>query len=102
MWMYASDPKEGVKGISCFYEGLIEMLWKMFPLHSELHQRWRMHLFMAGASLECEYTKSGYVTNETKSHWDLIEQHQNDNYLGVPASHPNVAVAYPPPENTFF
>ena len=107
MWMYASEPyasgpNGGIKGVSRFYENLIEMLWKMFPLHSEFHQRWRMTLFISGASLECEYTVSGWVTSETKVYWDNVERNPNDNYPGVATPYPNVAVNFPVPPDTFF
>ena len=102
MWMYASEPdKNGTKGVSRYYEKFIDMLWKMFPGHSEFHQRWRMHLFISGASLECQYTVSGYVTDETKVIWSNIDRHQNDNYPGAAAAYQNVVVEYPVPAGFF-
>ena len=102
MWMYASEPdKNGTKGVSRYYEKFIDMLWKMFPGHSEFHQRWRMNLFISGASLECQYTVSGYVTEETKSIWANIERFPNDSYPGAAAAYPNIVVAYPVPAGFF-
>ena len=102
MWMYASEPdKSGTKGVSRYYESLIKMLWKMFPQHSEFHQRWRMHLFIAYTSLECQYTVSGYVTNETRTIWSNIESNQKDQYSGAAADYANVAVQFPVPDGFF-
>ena len=102
MWMYASQPHEnGTKGVSRFYESYIDMLWKMFPQHSDFHQRWRMHLFIAGVSLECQYTVSGYVTDETRTIWSNIERFPDDRYSGVPADYGNIVTANPVPDGFF-
>ena len=99
MWMYASAPdKNGTKGVSRYYEALIDMLWKMFPQHSEFHQRWRQFLFISATSLECQYTVSGYVTDETRVIWSNIERFQNDSYPGVAADYQNIAVEHPVPQ----